>query len=343
MISEGGRILKSGISRRDFILRLLKGYFGLTFGAMLTGCQLGERLSAETFTARAKDYSIDLASVIKIGLRELGISEKEIKGKRILLKPNLVEPHRSASHINTHPLVVRGAVEAFKSQGAAQVIVAEGPGHYRDTHLVLEESKMIDVLWEDRIPFVDLNSDQWFSTPNLGGNTNLKSLILPATLKQVDWIVSMPKMKTHHWAGVTLSMKNLFGVMPGMFYGWPKNVLHVEGIDQSILDINATVKPHFAIVDGIVGMEGDGPIMGTPKNAGVLVMGMNLPAVDATCCRIMGINPEKVRYLSKAENKLGPLRQADIIQRGESIASVRTDFELLDMIQAHRGLRWFEQ
>jgi len=111
------------------------------------------------------------------------------------------------------------------------------------------------------------------------------------SLKEVHWIVSVAKMKTHHIAGATLSMKNLFGVMPGIYYGWPKNVLHHAGIENSILDINATLKPHFAIVDGIVGMQGDGPIMGDPKQAGVLVMGRNLAAVDATCCRIMGIVP----------------------------------------------------
>lgn len=327
------------ISRRDFILGALKGSACLACGSIMAGCTPGVRQTAETFIAKTRDYSIDLASVIKAGLQELAISEKEIKGKRILLKPNLVEPHRGAGHINTHPLVVRGAVEAFKSYGAAEVIVAEGPGHYRDTHLVLEESKMIDVLWEDRIPFVDLNNDQWFSTPNLGGATKLHSLIFPVTLKQVDWIVSMPKMKTHHWAGVTLSMKNLFGVMPGMFYGWPKNVLHREGIEESIIDINKTVKPHFAIVDGIVGMEGDGPIMGTPKNAGVIVMGRNLPATDATCCRIMGINPFRVGYIAKSEHKLGPIRENAIRQRGENIESVRVHFELLEKIHAHRGLR----
>ena len=85
-------------------------------------------------------------------------------------------------------------------------------------------------------------------------------------LKRADLVVSLPKLKTHHWAGVTLAMKNLFGVMPGVAYGWPKNVLHHAGIPGSILDINAAVKPALAIVDGIVGMEGDGPIMGTPKN-----------------------------------------------------------------------------
>ena len=130
------------------------------------------------------------------------------------------------------------------------------------------------------------------------GFSCLKTLSFPVTLQQVDWIVSLAKLKTHHWAGVTLSLKNLFGVMPGIVYGWPKNVLHQAGIQPCILDIAATLKPHFAIVDGIVGMEGDGPIMGTPKEAGVLVMGRNLTAVDATCARIMGIDPYRVKYLS---------------------------------------------
>jgi uncharacterized protein (DUF362 family) len=127
--------------------------------------------------------------------------------------------------------------------------------------------------------------------------------------------------------------------MPGIYYGWPKNLFHWEGIDRSILDINQAVKPDFAIVDGIVGMEGDGPIMGTPKQAGVLVMGRNLPAVDATCARIMGIDPRKVSYLAAASGQIGPIRDSDILQRGEAIASVRTDFALLENIDAHKGLR----
>ena len=116
-------------------------------------------------------------------------------------------------------------------------------------------------------------------------------------------------------------------------------VLHQVGIDNSILDINATLKPHFAIVDGIVGMEGDGPIMGDPKKAGVLVMGRNLAAVDATCCRIMGIDPYHVSYLERADNWLGPISEKSIEQRGETLASVRTNFNLIETIPAHQGLR----
>ena len=234
--------------------------------------------------------------------------------------------------------MVRGAVEAFLKLGAATVVVAEGPGHIHDTLLVLEESGLAEVLREDRIPFVDLNYESGFSQINAGGFSRLKTLTFSATLKQVDWIVSLAKLKTHHITGVTLSLKNLFGLMPGMYYGWPKNVLHVAGINQCILDIAATVKPHFAIVDGIVGMEGDGPIMGTPKEAGVLVMGRNLTAVDATCARIMGIDPFRVKYLAAAAGRLGPVAAPRIHQRGAAVTTVSSRFQLVKKIPAHREL-----
>ena len=79
----------------------------------------------------------------------------------------------------------------------------------------------------------------------------------------------MPKMKTHHWVGVTASMKNMYGVIPGIKYGWPKNVLHFNGIPETVFDINHTIPKTIAIVDGIYCMEGDGPIMGTKKHMGL--------------------------------------------------------------------------
>ncbi len=294
---------------------------------------------AQTFVAKVDDYQLDIAGILSLGMLELGVSKTEIQGKRILLKPNLVETASETPHINTHPLVLRGAIEAFLRFGAAAVMVAEGPGHRRDTLAVYEESGLADVLTEDRIKFHDLNYITGYELPNVGAKTTMKTLTFPALFQEVDWIVSMAKMKTHHWTGATLSMKNLFGVMPGRYYGWPKNVLHKAGIQNSILDINATLKPHFAIVDGVIGMEGDGPIMGDPKQAGVLVMGRNLPAVDATCCRIMGIDPYRVSYLEQADNWLGPIGERSIEQRGETIGSVQTDFKLIDTIPAQQGIR----
>jgi len=328
-----------GLTRRDV---LLAAAAGLVIGAgslIIPKRFFRMPQRSQVFVAKAAEYRFDIAAAIVSGIRALGPASEDIKGKRILLKPNLVETASAAPHINTHPLVLRGAIEAFLRLGAASVMVAEGPGHRRDTLAIYEESGLADVLTEDHIPFHDLNYLTGYDVRNGGRQSRLKTLTFPSLFKDVDWIVSVAKMKTHHWAGVTLSMKNMFGVMPGIYYGWPKNVLHQVGIENSILDINATLKPHFAIVDGIIGMEGDGPIMGDPKKVGVLVMGRNLAAVDATCCRIMGIDPYQVSYLERADNWLGPISEKSIEQRGETIAAVRTNFNLIETIPAHRSLR----
>jgi uncharacterized protein (DUF362 family) len=121
----------------------------------------------------------------------------------------------------------------------------------------------------------------------------------------------------------------MFGIVPGSCYGWPKNVLHWAGIDRAILDINAAARPDFAIVDGILGMEGNGPIQGTPKASGIVLFGDDPVAVDATGCRVMGLLPEKVTYLARSATMLGHLDPLKIQQLGESVESVRTPFAVL--------------
>ncbi len=134
-------------------------------------------------------------------------------------------------------------------------------------------------------------------------------------------------------------MQNCVGFMPGCYYGWPKNVLHQAGIDECIVDICLALKPHLAIVDGIVGMEGDGPIMGTPVASEVLVMGRNLVAVDATCARIMDIDPFRVASLNLARKAGCVLDEDRISQRGEAVAAVKRSFKLLPDIPAQNPLR----
>jgi len=331
--------IQGKLSRRD----LLAG--ALTAGAVGTaGTYLYERLQrreprAATFIAKVSSYDVDPAPALEAGLRHLGLGPRAVRGRSILLKPNLIETVAGAQHLCTHPQVVRATVEAWRRLGAKRIVVGEGSGHCRDMHRVLEETGLAQVLRECKIAFVDLNNDEMVVKKNAYGLTGLGTLTFPAVVDQVDWIVSIAKMKTHHWAGVTLSMKNLLGLMPGIVYGWPKNVFHWAGIPQSVLDINATIRPHFAIIDGIVGMEGDGPILGTPKNAGTLVLGTNPAAVDATATRIMGIDPLRVPYLRAARGRLGTVSAERVQQRGEALVAVQTEFELLDHIPVHRSLR----
>ena len=151
--------------------------------------------------------------------------------------------------------------------GAAQVTVGEGPGHVRDTELLLEECGLGAALRDvGKATFVDLNNDEVHRVQTTTSLTALSELWLPKSLLTADVVISMPKIKTHHWAGVTLSLKNLFGVVPGSVYGWPKNVLHWQGIDNSIVELAATIPIHYVITDGIVAMEGNGPLHGDRKS-----------------------------------------------------------------------------
>jgi uncharacterized protein (DUF362 family) len=325
------------MNRRD-LLTGVGGMAALGLGAGLAHDWNERALRAQVFIVKAESYGANLAKLIDQGLHELGLSAAWVKGRSVLLKPNLVEPHRDAPHVNTNPEVVRAAAIVFRRWGAREVLVGEGPGHCRDAQLVIEESGLRPVLDELHLEFVDLNHDDVKVVPNRFGATRLRELALPATLDRAELIVSLPKLKTHHWAGVTLSLKNCFGLLPGLVYGWPKNVLHYAGIGASILDIAAAVRPHLAIVDGIIGMEGDGPLMGPPRKLGVLVLGTNLPAVDATCARLMDIDPWRVGYLAAASGRLGPIAERHIEQRGESIHAMHQRFELLDHPLFH-GLR----
>jgi uncharacterized protein (DUF362 family) len=321
-------------SRRVFL-----GGVGAAAGVAALAWRHRNRFSQSVVILRASSYNDGLRQTLRDGLNELGFPPRLLAGRRIVLKPNLVEPSHDAEHINTHPLLIQAAVELFRSVGAASVVVAEGAGHVRDPYFVLEESGLLAPLAEGRTPFLDLNFAPVATVDNQGRWTRMPQLVLPQPILDADILVSMPKMKTHHWAGVTLAMKNLFGIMPGVYYGWPKNVLHDQGLLESILDINATVRPHLAIVDGVVGMGGDGPIMGTPVRSNVIVMGTNMTAVDATCARVMGVSPDAVPYLARAAGVLGPIDEGRIEQRGETIASVRTAYPLLDFIPAQRELR----
>jgi uncharacterized protein (DUF362 family) len=278
---------------------------------------------------KAASYTVDLAGRITAGIRACGL---EVRGQRVLLKPNLVEFDPNTC-INTNVAVIAAAYEAFLKLGAAEVLIGEGPGHRRDTYALAELARYRSELEKFDSLFVDLNRDDVSPVMNFADRDRI---YLPNTALRADLVVSLAKMKTHHWAGATLAMKNFFGLVPGAVYGWPKNELHQVGIPESIVELTRIFHRSFAIVDGIVGMEGNGPIQGTPKQAGVLVMGSDLPAVDATCCRIMGIDPAKVEYLQMASERLGITEESRIEQRGEPIKDVRTNFQLAKQFQQLR-------
>jgi uncharacterized protein (DUF362 family) len=269
----------------------------------------------------AKDYSADLLDILYRGAVTCGLG---VVGKRVLLKPNLVE-YDPQTPINTDPRFVAAAVELFRKLGAAEVRIGEGPGHRRDSWAVAEEAGYRELIPDFDKLFVDLNRDDVVAVKGF----DEPEFFFSKSLLAADLIVSLAKMKTHHWAGVTLSMKNFFGLVPGCVYGWPKNILHYKGIDASILELNRLFPNSFAMVDGIMGMEGNGPIQGTGVHAGVVVMGNDMVAVDATCCRLMKIDPMKIGHI-KGAHHLGYSAATHIEQRGERVESFTKPFGLMN-------------
>ncbi len=281
------------------------------------------------FIAKNQRYDGPLRQTIADGLLATGVDPTQLRGKRVLLKPNLVEPTKLAPHLTTNPAMVVAAAEVFRNWGA-DVVVGEAPGHVRDTEMALAESGMRSALDDAELPFADLNYEEVVWTPNRGKVSTLEGFYFPRSVAQADLIVSMPKMKTHHWVGVTAAMKNLYGTIPGVVYGWPKNVLHHAGIPNTVYDINASLPKSLAIIDAILCMEGDGPIMGSPKPMGLVLIGPNLPAVDATAARIMNLRPENVSYLALAADRLGPIDDRHIVQRGEHWQDLVSPFSIID-------------
>jgi len=280
----------------------------------------------------AESYTQNLELILRDGL---SLFQLDVRGKRVLLKPNLVD-YVAGSHINTHPLLVAAAAECFRRLGAYSVTVGEGPGHQRDTELVLVESGFARQLDEQRISFVDLNRDELVLRALDASYSAMKNMWLPRSILESDFIVSMPKVKAHHWSGVTLSMKNMFGVVPGAAYGWPKNILHWNGIQQSILDICATVPVHFVIADAIVAMEGDGPLNGTPRKLNRIVLSDDPVAADATCSRLMGLDPDKIAHIRVGAEFLGNCSREVIDQLAEPVLVPDVPFQTVPEFESLR-------
>ena len=323
------------MNRREFIKVSAVASLSSLVGGGRPSVRWGRDAYRKTATSRvaileARSYQTSLKDIISRGIHLLKL---DVKGKRIVLKPNLVE-FDPKGVINTHPAVIEAAIGSFRSLGAREVVVAEGPGHRRDSEYLLTASGIYDVINEHRVRYVDLNTDDVRLTKLRSSFTNLRQLYLPETLFNADLLVSMPKLKTHHWAGVTLSLKNMFGVVPGSVYGWPKNALHWAGIHGSILDINSSLPiPQFAIVDGIVGMEGNGPLQGQAKQSGVLILGDDLVAVDATAARLMKIEPRKIEYLEIADRFLGNIPSERIQLVGERLQRFQQDYRVIENFQ----------
>ena len=214
------------------------------------------------------------------------------KGMKILIKPNILAPNKPEDAITTHPIVIEELCKVFKKFDA-EIFIGDSSGV--DTDLALEVSGMIGLSKYGKIINFEKIEKKFFRL-----ESKKMDIPLPKIIFDVDLVINIAKMKTHSLTGVTLCVKNLYGCIPGKL----KETLHrtfsrVNEFSKFLLYIHNKIKPQLNIIDGIVGIEGEGPSTSGKKiNSKVIVAGKNAIAVDFAGSRFMGFNPNSI-YTNK--------------------------------------------
>ncbi len=257
-------------------------------------------MDTQVFVAACPDYAASDAAVARL-LDAFG-GAKAILGeaKRVALKPNLVLPSNPAACATTHPAVVAAVARAFVAAGAEVRICESGGGPH-----VLANMKNsfracgMDAAAKDSGATVCL--DLAVSGVPCPDGRVLRETQLLTSIWEADLVISLGKAKTHGLGVLSGAVKNMFGAVPGMlkpaYHGkWPD----LRDFFAMIVDLCELLRPGFSIIDGVMGMEGDGPTAGVPKKLGILLGGRNPHAVDLALAQTMGLLPALVPTLREA-------------------------------------------
>lgn len=295
---------------------------------MLRGQSARFGAPARVALARVAGYDGELIPAIRSIWKEG--NAPDLENARVVLKPNLVDAYDGRPCF-TMPQVTDALIRFLREEVRVQsVVVAEGMTFRRDPHAILIETGYQGMLERRDVEFVDLNYDDLVKIPLRGGYARMDALFMARTVAEADALISIPKLKTHHWTKISGSIKNLFGIVPGAKYGFPKNTLHIHGIEAFLAELldSLPMAKRFALVDGIVGMQGDGPLFGTPVASGALVGGTDFLAVDATLARLMGFDPAEIEILAfMAWAGLGQIDSNRIELRGAPLDMLRRGYD----------------
>ncbi len=237
----------------------------------------------------------------------------DAKGGRakVLLKVNMLMRAKPDEAVTTHPAVVAAVIRALKSRGFSDITVADSPsGPASEARLkgIFDATGMTEVAENEGVSLsLDLKSSV------VRGAAGREFNILEA-VQRCDVLIDIAKLKTHAMTGFTCAVKNCFGVIPGL----DKSEKHLEypdrdGFCEMLCALCDTVKPAFTVVDGIVGMEGNGPSGGTPREAGVLAAGEDPFLVDRVLCEYVGFSPDEALTVKRSiERGSAPADAKDI-------------------------------
>jgi uncharacterized protein (DUF362 family) len=217
------------------------------------------------------------------------------KEEKILVKPNYIDSSHPSTGNTTDSRVIEGTVKYLKEKGFSNIVIGEGSG-FADTMKAFEAAGTDDVARRWQIDLLDLNKDDYV-VMDVSDHTALRSVRISKTALN-SAIISVPKLKLHRITGVTLSLKNMMGVVQ------PKGQMHVH-LNEKIADLASVVKPRLAVVDGIIGGEGH-ETAGRPVPMNIVIAGLDPVAVDTVGAACMEVNIDHVKHIRlAAQKKLG--------------------------------------
>lgn len=254
------------------------------------------RMTSRVVLASCSGYDTVSRAIDGLMARLGGMGAFVQPGQRVLIKPNLLTDARPEEAVTTHPEVIRAVIRSVKGAGASPW-VGDSPANVVDLARVWDKTGMAAVCGEESVPLVNLEKSG-SETFRDGGI----SFTIARPVLESDAVITVPKIKTHVLTGLTASVKNLYGVVPG----FQKTALHrqyprVREFSEMLALVYGRVKPVLAIADGVLAMDGDGPSAGRPFPLGVMGASADGVALDAVFCRMMGMNPGRIAHLAAAE------------------------------------------
>ncbi|MGM0508785.1 MAG: DUF362 domain-containing protein [Fusobacteriota bacterium] len=237
-----------------------------------------------------------------------------VQGKKVLLKPNLLAPSSPEKAVTTHPVLLKAVIRLIKEAGGT-VLVGDSPGIGSQSN-IYGVTGIEKVVQEEGAKLANFKDKIEVENPN---GKIMKKFTLAKVYEEVDYIISLPKLKTHGMTYYTGAIKNLFGMIPGLLkpkfhYKFPEK----NNFGDMLADLNLLLKPKMAIMDAIIAMEGNGPRNGDPKKVGAILISKDLVALDSVACNLIGLNPKDISPIQKSyERGLGQIK--DITVEPETI------------------------
>ncbi|TXT46391.1 MAG: iron-sulfur cluster-binding protein [Spirochaetes bacterium] len=253
----------------------------------------------------------------------------DIQGKRILVKPNVLNSSSPEKAVTTHPEFLRAVLRFLRLKGAAQIQVGDSPALHNPI-AAAKATGLYAVTLEEGAQWVEFTPGTPRSAPN---GAKVRSFVLASALEECDLVVNLPKLKTHRLTQYTGGLKNLFGLVPGL----NKSGFHLRFPDRDafgsmLVDLALSIDPCFTFMDAVIAMEGEGPGNGKPYPLGLVLASKDLAALDWVGASCIGYNPNKIPYLREAFERSGRTTKAALSLRVGPEAPQETKSEGFELI-----------